>query len=267
MAKFGQEQALLERSRLRQWTFRLVGSPHAGARLRLRALLQALEVLESSYGFNMKIARVLDAGCGKGEYSFFLSTRYPGWQITGFELDGCKTERAQATVLFLDRPNVGFVQGDLLELPNREEFDLAICLDVLEHIPDDQTAIQSLHSALKPNGFLILHVPGLVRPHFDIREHGHVREGYGNEEMSRKLKQAGFEILQVRNPIGFCGQWADDLCELLSGHPFLRGIGIPLYAVLVWLDQFGSRERQFPRGAGLLAVARKSPTHKAVPLV
>ncbi len=257
MARFGREQAQFELNLLRRLTFQLIGNPHAGARLRLRSLRQALDFLQASYGLDLGAANVLDAGSGKGEYSFYLARRYPGVSVTGYELDGRKVERADRIARALRTDHTRFLQEDLLRLPRSEEFDLAICLDVLEHIEDDQAAIVALSGAMKPGGYLILHVPNLVRPHFHIEEEGHVRDGYDNEAMRLKLKQAGFEVLQIRNPIGLWGQWADDLCEVLSERPFLRGLGIPLYAGLVWLDQFGSQSRQFPEGAGLLAVARK----------
>jgi len=257
MASFGREQALSEENLLRRWTFRLIGNPHAGARLRLRSLLQALELLTLSYGFSLQGAHVLDAGSGKGEYSCFLAKRYPTARVIGHELEAPKVRRANAIAQTLGLSNLLFREGDLLELPSLEEFDLAICLDVFEHIQDDQAAITAVYHALKPGGFLVLHVPNLIPPHFHIEEPGHVRDGYDNEQMRMKLKNARFEVLQIRNPIGPCGHWADSLCELLSDRPVLRGLGIPLYTGLVWMDQFGSHDRHFPKGAGLLAIARK----------
>ncbi len=257
MVSFGREQALLEPSGLRRWTLRLIGNPHAGARLRLRSLLQAIQYLEAEHGLKMARAQILDAGSGKAEYSFFMAHRYPLARVTGQELEAAKVSRANATARALGLQTLRFREGDLLSLSTLEEFDLVICLDVLEHIQDDQAAIEALYHALKPRGFLILHVPNLIRPHFHIEEPGHVRDGYDNEQMRLNLKRAGFEVLQIRNPIGPCGRWADDLCEVLTDRPILRGLGIPLYAALVWMDRFGSRTRQSSSNAGLLAIAQK----------
>src|SRR5437867_4161554 len=248
MTSFGQEQALLDGDRLRQWVYRLIGNPHPGSRLRLRSLLQAINFLKSAHGLNMQGAKVLDAGSGKGDYSFFLTALFLDTSVTGYELEGPKVERARTAARALGNDRVEFHQGSLTDLPVKNVFDLAMCLDVLEHIQDDQAAINSIFEALKPGGYFILHVPNLVPPRFDFVEEGHVRDGYDNSQMSFQLKDAGFEVLQIRNPIGFCGQWADSLCEVLSGHPIFRGFGITLYAVPVWMDRFGSQSRQFPSG-------------------
>ena len=257
MAEFGKEQALFEKDPLRRVTFRLIGNPHAGARLRLRALRQALDYLQSSHGFVIERSQVLDAGSGKGEYSFFLVNRYAGVRVTGYELEEHKVMRAQAIAGAVHTDHLRFVHGNLVELPSHNEFDLAICLDVLEHIEDDRAAMRAMYGALKPAGFLILHVPNLVPALFDIVEEGHVRDGYDNEQMRDMLTHVGFEILQIRNPTGFWGHWADSLCEVLSDRPLLRGLGIPLYATLMWLDQFGSQRQSSPQGYGILVVARK----------
>jgi tRNA G46 methylase TrmB len=119
MVSFGREQALLEPSRLRRWTLRLIGNPHAGARLRLRSLLQAFQYLETKHGLKIETAQILDAGSGKGEYSFFLAQRYPLARVTGQELEASKVLRANATAQALGLHTLRFWYGDLLALSPR----------------------------------------------------------------------------------------------------------------------------------------------------
>ncbi len=262
---FGNEQALAEPNLLRRLTFQLMGNPHAGAKIRLRSLIQALDFLAAEHGFTIGDAAVLDAGSGKGEYAFYLASRYPEACIVGIELNPEKVGRATEIARVARFPKVAFHQADLTALSGQDAFDLAICLDVLEHIENDCAALESLYRALRPGGYLILHVPNNIPAHFAIEEPGHVREGYENEELKAKLSRVGFEVLQLRNPIGPCGRWADDICEVLGDYPILRGLGIPLYAVLTWADQFGSLTRQFPHGAGLLGIGRKAWLNKPEP--
>ena len=52
------------------------------------------------------------------------------------------------------------VKADICDLPFKEDtYDLIFCNHVLEHIPDDTTAMQELYRVLKPGGMAILQIP------------------------------------------------------------------------------------------------------------
>ncbi len=63
------------------------------------------------------------------------------------------------TTTDLDSP-LADVKADICALPfDDESYDLIICNHVLEHIPDDHTAMQELYRVLKTGGTLIAQVP------------------------------------------------------------------------------------------------------------
>ena len=52
------------------------------------------------------------------------------------------------------------IKADLFELPFQDNYyDLILCNHVLEHIPEDQKAMQEMYRVLKPGGTLIAQVP------------------------------------------------------------------------------------------------------------
>ena len=52
------------------------------------------------------------------------------------------------------------IKADLCELPFQDNYyDLILCNHVLEHIPEDQKAMQEMYRVLKPGGTLIAQVP------------------------------------------------------------------------------------------------------------
>ena len=54
--------------------------------------------------------------------------------------------------------NVSYL--DLLDIDHPDDhFDFVLCNHVLEHIPDDQTAMQELHRVLRPGGTCLITVP------------------------------------------------------------------------------------------------------------
>jgi SAM-dependent methyltransferase len=95
--------------------------------------------------------RVLDAGCGSGRNMVELQGL---GQVTGVELSSTSVRLARAR-------GVGeVIQGSVLEMPFADDsFDLAVCLDVIEHLQDDLAALRELRRVIAPGGFLLVTVP------------------------------------------------------------------------------------------------------------
>lgn len=54
---------------------------------------------------------------------------------------------------------------DITEIPNNLRFDVILCTEVLEHVPDPVRAFQHLATLLTPNGRLVMTVPFLSLMH------------------------------------------------------------------------------------------------------
>jgi 2-polyprenyl-3-methyl-5-hydroxy-6-metoxy-1,4-benzoquinol methylase len=75
--------------------------------------------------------------------------------------------------------------------------DTIICINVLEHILDDNKALSRMFSVLNDNGRLILMVPAHRFLYGSIdRTVGHQRR-YGNRELREKITSAGFKIIEM----------------------------------------------------------------------
>ena len=96
---------------------------------------------------------VLDAGCGEGHVTAWLTEALPASAITGVE------GRAEALVAFRKRnPHARAVEGDLTALPfPDDEFDLVVSTEVLEHLPQPGKALRELGRV--SGGHLFLTVP------------------------------------------------------------------------------------------------------------
>lgn len=72
--------------------------------------------------------------------------------------------------------------------------DYAYTLNVLEHIKDDQDAIDSLYRCLKPGGRLLVYVPAFQALYSQMDAHvGHFRR-YRRKPLKELLQAAGFEV-------------------------------------------------------------------------
>jgi SAM-dependent methyltransferase len=155
--------------------------------------------------------RVLDMGCGAGRHAFEMYRR--GADVVAFDQDG--DELAGVLELFAAMREAGEVpsgaeadikQGDALSLPFADgEFDRVVAAEVLEHVPDDGTAIAELARVLRPGGTLAVTVPrwlpekicwALSREYHEV-EGGHVRI-YTGDDLVGKLRDAGL-VLDARD--------------------------------------------------------------------
>ena len=210
--------------------------------------------------------RVLDAGSGGGSYSFAIARRFPHLEVEGMELDPSKVAACAARCQAEGHPNLRFLVGDITQIGRPERYDLALSVDVLEHIDDDVAAFRSLAEALRPGGVLLLHVPHIDPRRFfaSLREHqqdDHVRDGYAPAELASRLEQAGFEGVEVQWTFGPAGELAWELMHLARRPPFSRlrevagVVCSPFAALLCELDYLlGGGDH----GNGILARARRA---------
>ncbi len=128
---------------------------------------------------------LLDAGCGDGRFLYEL--RNIPIQLSGIDF----SKRAIAFAKIFN-PDVQFYTDDLAVLGFEKRFDFVTCIETLEHIrpKDIDSVVQSLNTALRPGGLLLLTVPSMrlpqapkhyqhfspqklariLEPHFTIRE-------------------------------------------------------------------------------------------------
>jgi SAM-dependent methyltransferase len=93
--------------------------------------------------------RALEAGCGSMSH---LNLR--GVHVTGIDISQHQLDRNPG----LDT----VILGDLQTYPLASQaFDLVVCWDVLEHLPEPGRALENMAQALRPAGLLVVKIPNL----------------------------------------------------------------------------------------------------------
>jgi SAM-dependent methyltransferase len=100
------------------------------------------------------VEHALDAGCGSGRWSRYLSSR------VGFVESIDPSEAVlSASMLNRDRPNVRVTRASIDNLPFADaSFDFAICLGVIHHLPDPGLALRKLVQKVEVGGHVLVYV-------------------------------------------------------------------------------------------------------------
>ena len=127
----------------------------------------------------------LDIGCGIGDISAYVGTK--GWQ--GKAIDMSDIAIARTTQNLKNYPQIQ-VEKKLL-VDETGSFKTIFLWDVIEHIKEDQLALQKIYTLLAPGGYLLIAVPSNPREwRWDDDFYGHYRR-YTEEDMGQKLVRAG----------------------------------------------------------------------------
>lgn len=133
--------------------------------------------------------KILDAGCGTG----LLAKKLEQFgEVVGIDT-------SSEAVKFSKKRGVKVIKGSVNDLPFKNNlFDLITCIDVIYHRGvDDQKAIKELFRVLKPGGILILRVAAINYLKSSHDSFVHTRHRYSKKELSRKLKNVGFEVKKI----------------------------------------------------------------------
>jgi 2-polyprenyl-3-methyl-5-hydroxy-6-metoxy-1,4-benzoquinol methylase len=262
--KLGREQVHNPRYSLFEKIYIAVfGMPIVGLRIRGRNVFSLIPA-ERSY------ANILDAGSGPGVFTFELARRFPDSRILGVDMLAESIEACNSIAQTIKAENVTFLQTSVEEINFENHFDLILCVDILEHIEDDEKTLQVLSKLLAPEGILILHVPALYRRYpiwkksvnFDVETH--VRPGYELPDIEEKVKNCGICIIDSGYTYGFFETLSNNISYMITHarmeNKVLYSIAFPFLNLFSLL---GAKARPKNLGAGIYVIAgRKTALSK-----
>lgn len=155
---------------------------------------KAAQILKMIRKQNLNPATVCEVGCGAGEILNRLHAELPATDFFGYEVSPQAYEICSAKT----KERLQFRLGDLLETEAR--FDLLLCIDVFEHVPDYLSFLERLRGRASR---FIFHIPldlsalSLLRPARLMK----TRYGVGHLHMFTAetalavLKDTGYETL------------------------------------------------------------------------
>ena len=207
--------------------------------------------------------RVLEVGCGIGNMTAFFA---PGRELL-LAIDRLPASIAYARARFQGMPQVVVRPGDIMDadlLPElrAHRFDTVVCINVLEHLEDDLTALRHMREVLEPGGNLLLLAPAGRYLYGALDEAlGHVRR-YERHQLEARVRAAGFAIVELHylNLLGIPGWFLNSRILkrrlLPAGQLRLFNAIAPPF---IWLETRLRRVWDAPLGQSLVCVAQKKP--------
>ncbi len=100
--------------------------------------------------------RLLEIGCGRGDFSIWLAKQFPDAEIVGVDFSTTAISIAQSRAAAA-AVNAQFVVGDAEALGfSDDEFDYVISCECFEHVPNPEKMAGEIGRVLRPSGKFIL---------------------------------------------------------------------------------------------------------------
>lgn len=151
-------------------------------------------------------ARVIDIGAGSCPYrKLFSHCEYRSHDFGKLDSGQLRGHESYADVDY---------NSDICELPVEDSaFDVALCTEVLEHVPEPIRAVREMSRVLKPGGKLLLTAPLGSGLH---QEPYHFYGGYTPHWYRKFLSEAGFVDICIEPNRGFYSHYGQECIRFLT---------------------------------------------------
>lgn len=169
--------------------------------------------------------RILDVGCGGGQFALRLAERFPEVEIVGVDLSPGQVARARRRARGL--PRLSFREGSALDLPfAAAEFDLVYSLGSLKHWLNPEHGLRECARVAKLGARLFVVEGDRGCRHEDVLE---LASTLGVPPRIRPLVDAFYRVAVV-------GEAPDiaDAAQLLSRVPEIEGAVTRIAGIPVW---------------------------------
>jgi cyclopropane fatty-acyl-phospholipid synthase-like methyltransferase len=187
---------------------------------------------------------ILDIGCGGGSLSLYMADK--GAHVTGIDISKKSITENEKAREFFKFKNLTYKNIRLEDYDAKAgTLDRITMTEVLEHVPDEASALKKIYSLLSKDGYFLGSVPSKNAPlhkqvmkkygkdEFDIRV-GHLRR-YTIEDLQKLFVKHKFEIVEYKLCEGWLHNW---IFNDSFGSKFLRFVKGPIKHLVLLIDTY-----------------------------
>ena len=170
-------------------------------------------------------ARVLDIGCGKGAFLFICLRAQPDCGVFGIDVTPTRIRCAELLV-----PEADLVEGDFSNHGySPESFDIVLCSQVIEHMPDMPGFLSAAYRLARPSGIVVVNSVGRAKRRWYyvrnasgeiVLDESHLKEFDSLAEFNNLLLEAAKvsddQQIEMRHSIAYPMKWS--LVDLILGQ-------------------------------------------------
>jgi SAM-dependent methyltransferase len=216
----------------------------------------------------------LDAGCGTGDFSFYVAHKYKNATIDAVDIDKNRIEENNRNKVLLGIPNVSFFEADILNMQgnrNKEKkrgaennkrwknYDFVFCIGTILYFTKKQrlSIAQNLMSLVKPGGHIYFDLP--INDYNDLSiiptkyypnmykliEAKNTGDLFGFEELEKLLKKNNFTVIYKNKTHNYVGKFAWEFDNVLRERNLnkLRLVLLPLLRFLARVDAWTNNKQ------------------------
>jgi len=159
---------------------------------------------------NVEVKTILEAGAGEGYLTKIVAEKYPSARIYAGDIEDEMNRIAKKDLA--SYKNVMIQKENVQDLSYKKEtFDLVICCEVLEHVPEPEKALKSIHHVLKKGGNALLSVPheplwrvlNMIRGKY-IKDFGntpgHINH-WASSSFASMVTKSGLHLIKSNHPL------------------------------------------------------------------
>lgn len=186
-----------------------------------------LQLVKEATNGDTTTLRICDLGCGQGHITAAIRKSYPNAETSGLDYSISAITRAAESYKDID-----FVVANAYEPPYCPEyFDIVVCNNLWEHVPDPLRLLGAISRILRTDGSLIMSTPsryrlrnllGVLRGRpVALASNHHITE-YSVGQVIEQLQFGGFETKVVSPPMQRSCNTLRDLVAFRILMPLLR---------------------------------------------
>lgn len=167
-----------------------------------RRIELTVDLVHDAVSLMQDIPQILDLGCGQGHITEKIRQSLNCAKVTGLDYSVSAIEYAHEHF-----PNIDFACGDAYDSPySNGFFDVLVCNNLWEHVPDPLFLLSRIKRIIKPNGYLVMSTPSRYRLHnlvsilmgnpVALISRHHVTE-YTVGQVKEQLEFCGFKVRKI----------------------------------------------------------------------